>query len=447
MNKSLLPIIIVIVSLFTILSFGAGAEDAPNTPSPSSKAPQTTTYTQAQLDQMLAPIALYPDPLVAQILMAATYPREVAEAARWLQNPDNAALHGGRLATALQDIDWDPSVKALIVLPNIVQMMDSNLQWAEQLGDAFIGQQAEVMDAIQRLRKQALAAGTLRSSPSQTVTTEDDTIAIEPTNPDVWYVPIYNPMNTYGTWPYPDYPPDYFTPDHVFGESLVDFDIGVFTVSDLFFIHHFDFRHHRIDIDDRRFRFLNGGRKMIKPGIWAFDPVHRHGVPHHALELRRSARGSGQVAVPASQLPFRGFGIDRAIRTTPQIPPGVVSPARRQVPSAVQVVPTQRFEQGRSFGNVAPRTGPQFEIRHEIRQPSVEIRRSAPLFESHMHDFDARFQSTRGQSSRSEMAVPRGGGSFGGERRGGSYRGGTSGGVRGGPSGGGRSFGGGGGHR
>ena len=404
--------IIVIVSLFAIVSFAVGAQDDPIDPDASPVLPETTAYTPEQLDQMLAPIALYPDPLVAQILMAATYPSEVVDAARWLQDPDNAALRGDQVAAALQAMSWDPSLKALIVFPDIVRMMDGNLQWTEQLGDAFIGQQAGVMDEIQRLRRQAIAAGTLQSSPSQTVTMQDGIVVIEPANPDVVNVPIYNPMNVYGTWPYPDYPPDYFTPDYVFGGSAIDYGVGVFIVRDLSIFHHLDFRHHRIDIDDHRFRFLNGGRPSIRSGIWTFDPAHRHEVPHHAPELRRSV-GSGQVTVPASQRPFRGFGVGRE-GNAPQVPPAVASPAPQQIlhstpgtRSRSQDAPLQMHERSRSFDNV---------IRQPVPQSQIQ-RPSAPVFESHTHGVEARTQSVRGQSSRSEMDSQKETGSFGGDNR------------------------------
>ena len=427
---------IVIVSLFAMLSFGVKAEDSPVDSTVASKAPQITTYTPEQLDQMLAPIALYPDSLVAQILMAATYPQEVVEAARWLQDPANVALHGNQLAEALQDIPWDPSVKALVVFPDIVRMMDSNLQWAEQLGDAFIGQQVEIMDEVQHLRQRAVTAGTLHSTSSQTVTTQDGIITIESTNPDVIYVPIYDPIDVYGTWPYPDYPPDYFTPDYVYGESLIDFGTGIFIVRDLFFFHHFDFRHHRIDIDERRFRFLNGGRLPIRSGIWAFDPAHRHDVPHHARELRGSL-GAGQIAVPPpAQRPFRGFGANAAVSPSRQASPGVISPATQRIPASApvstsipQVNTAPTVDRSRSFRTIErPSTPPS-----EIRRPS------APVFESHPQGFEARTQSERGQSSRLQMATPSENRSFGGGGRQGG----------GGNSGGGsnRSFGGSRGHR
>jgi hypothetical protein len=130
-------------------------------------------YTAAELDQLLAPVALYPDQLLGQILMASTYPLEVVEAARWVEDPNNARLKGDQLAAALQGKDWDPSVKSLAPFPQILRMMDDRLDWMQKLGDAFLAQQNEVMDSVQRLRRQAEEAGTLQSSPQQTVTTQD----------------------------------------------------------------------------------------------------------------------------------------------------------------------------------------------------------------------------------------------------------------------------------
>ena len=153
----------VIAAFMSLYSSGALPQPAP--------APGASALTAEQLDQLVAPIALYPDPLIAQILMAATYPLEVVEADRWLRIPANAALKGDALTAALQQQPWDPSVKSLVPFPQLLRMMDSNLHWTEQLGDAFLAQQADVMDAVQRLRQRAQAAGSLASTPQQTVST------------------------------------------------------------------------------------------------------------------------------------------------------------------------------------------------------------------------------------------------------------------------------------
>ena len=143
--------------------------------------PQTAPPSAQQLNQLVAPIALYPDELVAQVLTAATYPAEIVEADRWLQDPANAALRGDELSAALDAQPWDPSVKSLVPFPQVLHMMDSNLSWTEQLGDAFLAQQDQVMDSVQRLRQRAQTAGGLQSNAQQVVDDQDGAVTIEPT--------------------------------------------------------------------------------------------------------------------------------------------------------------------------------------------------------------------------------------------------------------------------
>ena len=135
-----------------------------------------TLLSAAQLDQLTAPIALYPDPLLGQILAVATYPLEIVEAARWLEDPAHTVLKGSELAAALEPLPWDQSVKSLVPFPEVLRNLNSNLEWTEQLGDAFLAQQADVMDSVQRLRQRAAAAGSLRSTPQQIVTDQDNEI-------------------------------------------------------------------------------------------------------------------------------------------------------------------------------------------------------------------------------------------------------------------------------
>lgn len=170
------------------------------------------SFKPEQLDQMLAPIALYPDPLLSQILMAAGYPLEIVEAARWQQA--NPTLKGDAAVQAVKDKEWDASVKSLVAFPDVLKQLNEHLDWTQKLGDAMIEQEADVADSIQRLRAKAAAAGNLQSTPQQAVTTEGsgDTIqyVIQPANPEVVYVPQYNPSWAYGPWPYPAYPPVYY---------------------------------------------------------------------------------------------------------------------------------------------------------------------------------------------------------------------------------------------
>lgn len=156
-----------------------------------------------KLDQLVAPIALYPDALVAQVLAAATYPAEVVEADRWLQ--EHRDLKADALAQAVDPQSWDPSVKALTQFPSVLEMMDKNLAWTSALGDAYIAGEQNVLDAVQVMRQRAQQAGNLKSTQQETVTNDGQTIAIEPTDPEVVYVPEYDPWVVYGD-PLPYYP-------------------------------------------------------------------------------------------------------------------------------------------------------------------------------------------------------------------------------------------------
>ncbi|AON55153.1 DUF3300 domain-containing protein [Herbaspirillum seropedicae] len=172
--------------------------------------PAPAVYTQQQLDQMLAPVALYPDSLLAQVLMASTYPLEVVQAQRFIEA--RPGLQGDGLARAVAPMPWDPSVKALVQFPSVLAMMNDRLDWMQQLGQAFLGQQPAVMDTVQNLRERARIAGTLESSPQQRVVVQDDFIEIVPVNPQVVYVPYYNPVVVYGDWWWPSAPPVVWAP-------------------------------------------------------------------------------------------------------------------------------------------------------------------------------------------------------------------------------------------
>jgi Protein of unknown function (DUF3300) len=256
----------------------AGASPSPAAASP---APQLSA---ARLDQLVAPIALYPDPLLAQILMASTYPLEVVEAARWVAVPANQALQGDALVQAIAAQDWDPSVKALVAFPTVLETMSDRLQWTQDLGNAFLVQQAEVMAAVQRLRHQAVAAGTLKTTPQCdcTVTENGDTVAIEPAEPEEVRVPVYNP-SAYGPWSYPDYPADWFPPPAGF-DFLPGFTVGYEPPADLAFFGPLwgwcwiDWGPRVILVRSRRPRLFVGDRHSIPARVWAHDPAHRGGV-------------------------------------------------------------------------------------------------------------------------------------------------------------------------
>jgi hypothetical protein len=198
---------------------------------------------------------LYPDALVAQVLAAATYPTEIVEADRWMQ--DHSTLKGDALAKAVDQQPWDPSVKALTQFPGVLAMLDKNLSWTSALGDAYGRDQETVMNAVQQMRRQAQQAGNLKSSPQETVTTQDQTIAIEPVDPQIVYIPEYDPWLVYGA-PLAFYPgwvdvPGLFYdgPGIFFGVGI---GIGVFGGFGWGW-HHWgaDWHHHFVDFDHHHF--------------------------------------------------------------------------------------------------------------------------------------------------------------------------------------------------
>jgi Protein of unknown function (DUF3300) len=237
---------------------------------------------------MLAPIALYPDDLLADILMAATYPLDVVEAARWLQDPQNAVLKGDQLFAALQQKSWDPSVKSLVPFPRILHILDANLEWTEQLGEAYLADPAAVMGAVQRLRRLARSAGRLIIMPQEVARTEqeptriEESITIEAWSSEVVYFPICDPSFAYGPWPYPGYPP--FLPvlagatiggcDWIGGQIFAPF-WGWSVLN--FRTRHIEIDHKRLALFDRD-RGRDGGRPLGEE--WRHDPAHRGAVPY-----------------------------------------------------------------------------------------------------------------------------------------------------------------------
>jgi Protein of unknown function (DUF3300) len=325
--------------------------------------PAAVQSNPGQLDQLLAPVALYPDPLLAQILMAATYPLEVVQADRWIGDPGNAALQGDQLATAADTQPWDPSVKSLVPFPQILHMMDNNLDWTERLGEAFIANQAAVMDAVQQLRQQAAAAGTLHSTPQDVVTNEGQDIAIEPPNPETVYVPVYDPSVAFGAWPYPDYPPDYF-PGYFDGAIYDGFGFGWFGLpifGPFWGWNHWRWHDHRIDIDRGRFTALNGNHPPAGGGTWQHDPAHRSGVPYHDAGLR-----------------------ERFPRA------GAAMPTARSLSGAA--APAQQFH---DLPRIEHPAAPAF---------APPVQRAPPVFESYGRGADVRAQAERGRAS--QMSAP-----------------------------------------
>jgi hypothetical protein len=201
----------------------AALAQTPPPPSQPAAAPAPQLLTAGQLDALVSPIALYPDALLSLVLMASTYPLEVVQADRWVSTNKN--LQGDALKAALDQQNWDDSVKSLTATPDVLDLMSNKLDWTQRLGDAVLAQQPDVMDAIQRLRTKAQANNKLISTSQQTVTTQQQGgrqyIYIAPTDPDELYVPYYDPSVVYGPWDYPDYPPYYWPPPAYIGVGIL----------------------------------------------------------------------------------------------------------------------------------------------------------------------------------------------------------------------------------
>ncbi len=201
-------------------TLSAQQQDFNNPPAP----PATQSLAPQQLDDLVAPVALYPDPLLGQVLAASTYPVELVEAQQWLTA--NRNLQGQQLTDAARQQNWDPSVQALVAMPDVMNLLTQDIRWTTDLGNAFLAQQGDVMSAVQRMRQRAQANGQLRSTPQETVTTEyqggQPAIEIEPADPEIIYVPVYDPYYVYG---WGSYPPLYYPDGYWFGPAI---NIGFF---------------------------------------------------------------------------------------------------------------------------------------------------------------------------------------------------------------------------
>jgi hypothetical protein len=304
---------------------------------PVTAAAKDAVFTEEQLDQMLAPIALYPDPLLAQVLMATTYPGEVAEAVTWSKaNPD---AKGDDAVKQVANHPWDPSVQALVAFPQVLVTLGQDPVWVQRLGDAFLAQPDDVMNGVQRLRRQAQAAGNLQSNQYQNVTIQNvaapaaapastatapapapapasssSTIIIQPADPQVVYVPSYNPTTTYGTWAYPASPPAYYPPPPAYypGQALMAglaFGTGVAIVGALW--GECNWGNNDVDIDVNRYNNINANNRITNnQNKWQHNPVHRNGVPYRDT---RSREQYGRQLDGANQREaYRGDNTQRA---------------------------------------------------------------------------------------------------------------------------------------
>jgi hypothetical protein len=339
---------------------------------PPAYAQERKTYGQAELDQMLAPVALYPDALLSQVLMASTYPLEVVEAARWSRA--HPGIQGDEAVRAVEDKDWDPSVKSLLAFPNLLARMDEQLDWTRRLGDAFLAQEDQVMDTVQQLRQRAQAAGNLAPDERQRVVADGRTIVIEPADPRVVYVPYYDPYVVYGPWWWSAYPPVVWAPWSGYAVVRPGFWWGVGVgITTGFFFGGVDWRHRHVRVVHVNNYYVRPhvarrdviAHRPIAPGRWEHNPSHRRGIAYRSPDVQK------RYPAPAPR---------REFRTEPRPATGGLS-ARRIERSDVR--PQAQPQPGR-----AP--APRQELRREERRDDRRGQAMPPAFNASSPRFEAR---------------------------------------------------------
>ncbi|MBI1824819.1 MAG: DUF3300 domain-containing protein [Planctomycetes bacterium] len=431
-------------------------------------------FSQQELDQLLAPIALYPDSLLSQILMASTYPLEVVQADRWVRQ--NSKLQGDALTDALEKQSWDPSVKSLANFPQVLSMMSEKLDWITKLGDAFISQQKQVMDTTQALRAKAKSQGNLETTPQQTVTVQQvdqspsPVIVIESPSPQVVYVPTYNPTVVYGAWPYPAYPPYYYRPPgYVAGVAAVSFGAGVACGAAWGYAWgHCNWGHGNVNVNfnqnnfNTRINRSNYSQNNLYRGgnnTWQHDAAHRGGAAYRDAGAAGRYGGASAADAARARDTYRGRADagrqDLARGGADQIRGGQSPSAgtrdiqnrsgagnRPQTADRPGTGAPDRGSQGNRPQTADRSASPSHSRPSQTSRPA-QTQRSGGAFDGVGSGSQARSESQRGQASRSSSAG-RSAGSGGGS----SFRGASGGGSRGGMGrGGGRGGGGRGGGR
>lgn len=375
------------------------AQNQAPAPAPASAPPQAqaqkpeqdqTPLSQEQLSQLVAPIALYPDNLLAQVLTASTYPLEVVMAARW--SKENPNVKGDALDQAMQKQPWDPSVKGLTSVPQVLAMMSEQLDWTQQLGEAFLAQPDDITKSIQTLRAKAEATGNLKDSkelkvkkvkapaPRSGVTAvveEPEYIEIEPAEPDVVYVPVYDPVVVYGGWPYPAYRPFFWRPPGYVYAGAFGFGAAFFVGPALWT--HYDWRYHRVWIDARRYNRFNHTRFATgRPLEWRHNPKHR-GAPYKNAKLQQQFKGKpGTGPAPKGIGPTpKGAGAKGV--GTPRVPQTPKTPAKPKTSGKPVTAPkplTAPKPPADSAKPVTPTAGPK--AVHPVAPPRAVGRPSGP---------------------------------------------------------------------
>ena len=407
------------------------AQTADNPPAQSS-APQPATQSPPvaellkpeQLEALVAPIALYPDELLANVLAASTYPLEVVQADRWLK--ERKTLKGDALKAEVEKQSWDDSVKALTSTADVISMMSDKVDWTKNLGDAVLAQQPDVMDAIQRLRSKAYDNKKLVTTKQQKVSVQTQenkqAIVIEPADPNTMYVPYYDPATVYGAWPYAEYPPYYFGYPSYIGAGVIAAGLAFGTAWAIgrwgnYWGGGFNWGNRNLYVNHYN-RTTNIGNN------WQHNPAHRQGVRYNNVNVQQRFGNNNLKAGAANRMDFRGRDGQQVLRpgqdrtaagsrgiasaigqgTAVAIVSGIVAAigrARRIVPKAVAIAPKPAAE-------IAPRPGPRVAV--IARRPPIAA--AAVVAVRRMNVSSGRAaaaQSARGRASMASMG-PRGGG-------------------------------------
>jgi len=301
---------VAIVVVMPVIAAAQGTQPSQSSPPKTSPPPQTDEelLKPEQLDALVAPIALYPDALLANMLAASTYPLEVVEADRWAS--EHKKLKGDQLKAEVDKQSWDDSVKALAGTPTVLSMMSEKLDWTRSLGDAVLAQQPDVMDAIQRLRARAQANNKLSSTKEQKVSVQQQeskqVIVIEPTDPDTMYVPYYEPSVVYGEWPYAEYPPYYFGYPSYIGAGVVA--AGLAFGAGYAIRRWGNYWGGGVNWGNNNF-FINRSNTINNVGNnWQHNPAHRQGVRYNNAGVQQRFGNNNLRAGNANRMDYRGRG-------------------------------------------------------------------------------------------------------------------------------------------
>jgi hypothetical protein len=363
-----------LIFILALLFAGLSAAQAQSLPQP--------RFSQAELDRLLAPVALYPDALLSQLLMAATYPEEVAEASSWSRA--NPGVSGDAAVQAVERFDWDPSVKSLVAFPQLLQRMEENPDWTRALGEAFLEQQPHVMETVQQLRRRAQAAGTLQSDAQLHVENQGQTTIISPAAPQLVYVPYYDPLVVYGNWWWPAYPPVRWSPWNGYARIYqpgVSFSFWwgpPVAVSTRFFFGGFDWHRHQARVVHHHHHY-----HRLPTGRWQHDLARLRAQRVASATANAAAANAATARILREQQAGSQVGrpaqLQAPVGAPAPLAPTVGAPARLQTPVGApaplqpKVSAPQRFERERRAvapERVQPRVGAPQVLEQRVGAPA-----------------------------------------------------------------------------